>query len=118
MYYASNGLVDSETRYPLIEKLALALVILARRLRPYFQAHTIHVLTNQPLRQVLQKLETSGRPVKWAVELGEFDIHYKSRSSIKGQAAEDFISEMTPLSESTTLSTGASISTTIEPSRD
>ena len=85
MYYASKGLVDSETRYPLIEKLALALVISARRLRPYFQAHTIHVLTDQPLRQVLQKPETSGRLVKWAIELGEFDIHYKLRNSIKGR---------------------------------
>ncbi|XP_008231833.1 PREDICTED: uncharacterized protein LOC103331001 [Prunus mume] len=62
---------------------------------PYFQAHTIHVLTNQPLRQVLQKPETSGRLVKWAIELGEFDIHYKPRPATKGQAVADFISEFT-----------------------
>ncbi|KAI5324809.1 hypothetical protein L3X38_033882 [Prunus dulcis] len=77
VHYVSKALQDTEVRYQDIEKLAFALVVPARRLRPYFQAHTIHVLTNQPLRQVLQKPETSGRLVKWAIELGEFDIHYK-----------------------------------------
>ncbi|CAL9018474.1 unnamed protein product, partial [Prunus brigantina] len=75
--------------------LALALVISARRLRPYFQAHQITVLTNQPLRQVLQKPETSGRLIKWAIELGEFDIQFKPRPAEKGQAVADFISELT-----------------------
>ncbi|CAL8137244.1 unnamed protein product [Prunus armeniaca] len=95
MHYVSKGLQDAEIRYPDIEKLAFALVVSARRLRPYFQAHIIHVLTNQPLRQVLQKPETSGRLVKWAIELGEFDIHYKPRQATKGQAVTDFISEFT-----------------------
>ncbi|CAL9031394.1 unnamed protein product, partial [Prunus brigantina] len=84
VHYVSKALQDAEARYPDIEKLAFALVVSARRLRPYFQAHTIHVLTNHPLRQVLQKPETSGRLVKWAIELGEFDIHYKPRPATKG----------------------------------
>ncbi|CAL2237942.1 unnamed protein product [Prunus armeniaca] len=95
VHYVSKALQDAEVRYPDIEKLAFALVVSARRLRPYFQAHTIHVLTNQPLRQVLLKPETSGRLVKWAIELGEFDIHYKPRLAMKGQAVADFISEFT-----------------------
>ncbi|KAI5344902.1 hypothetical protein L3X38_012779 [Prunus dulcis] len=86
VHYVSKALQDAEVRYPDIEKLAFALVVSARRLRPYFQAHTIHVLTNQSLRQVLQKPETCGRLVKWAIELGEFDIHYKPRPAMKGQA--------------------------------
>ncbi|CAL9001014.1 unnamed protein product, partial [Prunus brigantina] len=61
VHYVSKALQDAEARYSDIEKLAFALVVSARRLRPYFQAHTIHVLTNHPLRQVLQKPETSGR---------------------------------------------------------
>ncbi|KAI5341938.1 hypothetical protein L3X38_009813 [Prunus dulcis] len=95
VHYVSKALQDAEVRYPDIEKLAFALVVSARRLRPYFQAHTIHVLTNQPLRQVLQKPETSGRLVKWAIELGEFDIHYKPRPAMRGQAVADFLSEFT-----------------------
>ncbi|CAL2271716.1 unnamed protein product [Prunus armeniaca] len=92
---SNKTLQDVEVQYPDIEKLAFALVVSGRRLRPYFQAHTIHVLTNQPLRQVLQKPETSERLVKWAIELGEFDIHYKPHPATKGQAIADFISEFT-----------------------
>ncbi|KAI5338860.1 hypothetical protein L3X38_018132 [Prunus dulcis] len=89
-------LSSAELRYPPLEQLALALVVSARRLRPYFQAHGIKVLTNQPLRQVLQKPEISGRLIKWAIELGEFDIQFVPRPAEKGQAVADFISELTP----------------------
>ncbi|KAM2919643.1 hypothetical protein COP2_041582 [Malus domestica] len=44
VYYASKVLQDAETRYSNIEKLALALVMSARKLRPYLQAHSIIVL--------------------------------------------------------------------------
>ncbi|XP_052289962.1 uncharacterized protein LOC127899863 [Citrus sinensis] len=50
VYYTSKALVDAETRYPVIEKWTLALAIAARKLRPYFQAHLIVVMTDQPLR--------------------------------------------------------------------
>ena len=57
MYYMSKRLLDAETRYPKLDKLALALalalVVVSRKLRPYFHAHIIEVLTNYPLRQVL-----------------------------------------------------------------
>ncbi|KAM1590462.1 hypothetical protein EV1_034167 [Malus domestica] len=53
VYYASKALQDAETRYSNIEKLALALVMSARKLRPYFQAHFIIVLTNHTLQQIL-----------------------------------------------------------------
>ncbi|KAI5342264.1 hypothetical protein L3X38_010139 [Prunus dulcis] len=76
IFYVSKALQNAELRYPPLEQLALALVVSARRLRPYFQAHGIKVLTNQPLRQVLQKPEISGRLIKWAIELGEFDIQF------------------------------------------
>lgn len=49
-----------------MEKLTLALVTAFRKLRPCFQAHTIEVLTSFPLKQVLQKIDASGRLLKWA----------------------------------------------------
>ncbi|KAK3042746.1 hypothetical protein RJ639_000804 [Escallonia herrerae] len=67
IYYASKVLQDVETRYPKIYKIALALIISARRLQPYFQSHTIVVLTDQPLRKVLLSPEASGR-LKDAIE--------------------------------------------------
>ncbi|KAM1734972.1 hypothetical protein ACFX11_020372 [Malus domestica] len=50
VYYTNKAQQDAETRYSNIEKLALALVMSARKLRPYFQAHVIIVLINHPLR--------------------------------------------------------------------
>ena len=93
IYFVSKALQGPELNYPLLEKLALALVHTARRLRRYFQAHAICVLTDQPIRQVLLKPENSGRLAKWAIELGEHDITYKPRSAIKGQVLADFIAE-------------------------
>ena len=68
-----------------MEKLILALVTAARKLRPYFQAHTIEVPIEYPMKQVLHKPETSGRLMKWAIELSEFDIRYRPKTAIKGQ---------------------------------
>ncbi|KAK3023717.1 hypothetical protein RJ639_042727 [Escallonia herrerae] len=95
IYYVSKVLQDVETRYPKIDKIALALIISARRLRPYFQSHTIIVLTDQPLRKVLMSPGASGRLVNWSVELGEFDLQYKPRTAVKAQALADFIVECT-----------------------
>ena len=78
-----------------MEKLILALVTAARKLRPYFQAHTIEVPTEYLMKQVLHKPETSGRLIKWAIELSEFDIRYKPKTAIKGQVLADFIMEFT-----------------------
>ena len=53
-----------KTRYPEMEKLALALVIAARKLRLYFHSHPVQVLINYPLRQVLHKPDASGQLLK------------------------------------------------------
>ena len=67
--YCSRALRGAKERYPRMEKLILALVTVARKLHPYFQAHTIEVPTEYPMKQVLHKPETSGRLMKWALEL-------------------------------------------------
>ena len=79
-----------EEHYPRIEKLAFSLVMSTQRLRPYFQAHTIKVLTECSLRKILQKPNLSGRLVSWEIELGEFDIEFHPRTSLKGQALANF----------------------------
>ena len=78
-----------------MEKLILALVTTSRKLRPYFQAHTIEIPIEYPMKQVLHKPETSGRLMKWAIELSEFDIIYKPKTTIKGQILADFVMEFT-----------------------
>ena len=64
IYYCSRALRGAKERYPRMEKLILALVTTARKLRPYFQAHTIEVPTKYPIKQVLHKPETSRRLMK------------------------------------------------------
>ena len=49
VYYLSKMLVDVETQYLLLEKMALALGHVSRKLPHYFKAHTIWVLTEYPL---------------------------------------------------------------------
>ena len=95
VYFTSRALRGAEKRYPQLEKLAFALVIAARRLKPYFQAHTIIVLTDKPLRKAMHSPEAAGRMALWAIELSEFDIQYRPRTAIKGQVVADFIAEFT-----------------------
>lgn len=59
VYYSSKAFQRAEERYTPLEKLALALVLSALKLRPYFQGHPIRILTSYPLHQVLQNLELS-----------------------------------------------------------
>ncbi|GFS42902.1 hypothetical protein Acr_00g0082420 [Actinidia rufa] len=95
IYYVSKTLIGAEARYPRIERIAYALMIAARKLRHYFQAHSIIVLTDQPLKQILQRPDTSGRLLKWPIELSEFHIEYRPRTAIKAQALADFIVKFT-----------------------
>ena len=78
-----------------MEKLAFALLIAARKLKPYFEAHTIDVLTDRPLRKAMSSPKVVGRMTLWAVELSEFDIQYHLRTAVKGQVVADFIAEFT-----------------------
>ncbi|GJV64439.1 reverse transcriptase domain-containing protein [Tanacetum coccineum] len=74
--------------------MALALRHASRRLRRYFEAHPITVITDQPIKQVLSKADTSSRLAPYAVELGVYNIMYEPRNAIKGQILADFINEI------------------------
>ena len=96
VYYVSKSLLDVETRYSQLEKLALALVTAACKLQPYFQCHPITILTIFPLKGILHRPELFGWLTKWVVELREYDIPFQSRTSIKSQVLTEFIADFTP----------------------
>ena len=96
VFYISKALLDAETRYPKIKKLILALVVAARKLRPYFQAHMVIVMTQYPLRSILHGPDASQRVMKWALELGQYGLVFQPRTAIKAQALAYFIVEFTP----------------------
>ena len=75
--------------------MALAFITAALKLKPYFQAHIIVVLTDQPLKKVMSNPEAAGRMALWAIELSEFDVQYRPRIAIKRQVMADFIAEYT-----------------------
>ena len=78
-----------------MEKLAFAFITVARKLRPYFQAHTIVVLMNHPLRKAMNKPDAVGRLIQWSIELSDFDIDYRPQTVIKAQALANFVAEFT-----------------------
>lgn len=83
VYYISKCLVPIEERFSLMEKFGLALVMAARKLRPYPQSHPIVVVIEHPIKTVLHRSELSSRMVKWVVELSEHDITFRHRSAVK-----------------------------------
>ncbi|GJS66483.1 reverse transcriptase domain-containing protein [Tanacetum coccineum] len=93
IYFVSRALRGPEVNYTAMEKLVLALVHASKRLRRYFQAHPIIVITDQPIKNILSNPEVAGRMQKWSIQLGEFGIHYRPRVSVKGQVLADFIVE-------------------------
>ena len=60
VFFINKSLVDAEIRYNHLEQAALALWVATKKVRPYFQAHPIVVLTNLPLQSTIQP-DLSGR---------------------------------------------------------
>ena len=79
-----KSLHEVEIRYSLLEKVILAVVYASRKLPHYFQAYTVVVLTQLPLKSVLRTTDYTGRITLWNTILGAFDIKYMTRTSIKG----------------------------------
>ena len=66
-----------------------------RKLPHYFQAHTVVILTQFPLKAILRSADYTGRIAKWGTVLGAFDIKYMPRTSVKGQVLADLVAEFT-----------------------
>ncbi|XP_057808633.1 uncharacterized protein LOC131023106 [Salvia miltiorrhiza] len=95
VYFVSKIIQGAEIRYTAVEKTAYAIMITARKLRPYFLSHKVIVRTALPFQQILGRPDLAGRMVKWAIELGEYDVAFEPRTTIKSQALADFIQETT-----------------------
>ncbi|GJY82085.1 reverse transcriptase domain-containing protein [Tanacetum coccineum] len=70
VHYVSRMLNDAEKNYTPLEKLALSLLHMSRRLQRYFKAHPIKVITNQPLKQILSKTQALGKLAKYSAPAG------------------------------------------------
>ena len=93
VYYVSKSLHEAEVCYLPLEKAILAVMHATKKLPHYFQAHTMVVLTQFPLKSILQSAYYTEKIAKWGTILGAFDIKYMPRTSIKGQVLADLVAE-------------------------
>jgi ribonuclease HI len=95
MYYISEVLSETKARYPQIQKLLYAVVLARRKLRHYFEAHPVTVVSSFPLGEIIRNPNAAGRIAKWSVELMGETLAYTPRKAIKSQILVDFIVEWT-----------------------
>ena len=60
VYYVCKSLHEVEVRYLPLKKAILAVVLGTRKLPHYFQAHTVVVLTQLPLKTILRSADYTG----------------------------------------------------------
>jgi ribonuclease HI len=96
VYYVSEVLHEAKVRYLETHKLLYDVLVASRKLRHYFQAHRVVVVTSFPLRAILHNSNATSNIAKWVAELAEFQLEFQPRHAIKSQVLADFIVEWTP----------------------
>ena len=85
VYFVSEVLTNTKSRYPQTQKLLYAFVMATKKLQHYFTEHEVSVITSFPLGEVVRNRNAVGRISKWAVELMGYDIKFVPRTTIKSQ---------------------------------
>jgi ribonuclease HI len=93
MYYISEVLSETKARYPQVQKLLYAVVLARRKLRHYFEAHPVTVVSSFPLGEIIRNPDLAGRIAKWSLELMGKSLAYAPRKAIKSQILADFVTE-------------------------
>jgi hypothetical protein len=71
-------------------------VVLARcKLRHYFEAHPVSVVSSFPLGEIIRNPDAAGRIAKWSAELMGKTLAYAPRKAIKSNILADFVAEWT-----------------------
>jgi len=104
VYYVSRTLKDAETRYPRIEKACLVVIYASQRLKRYFSAHQILLVTkSHPIKALLHQPLLTGRIAQWLVLLSQYDIGLRTPKAVKSQAIADLLAQF-PGEEESSLS--------------
>jgi hypothetical protein len=83
VYYISEVLSDTKARYPQIQKLLYVVVLARRKLRHYFKAHPVTVVSSFPLGVIIRNPDAAGKITKWSVELVGKTLAYAPHKAIK-----------------------------------
>jgi ribonuclease HI len=95
VYYISQVLSKTNACYPQIQKLLYAVVLARRKLRHYFEAHSVMVVSTFPLGEIIRNPGAAGRIAKRSVQLMGETLAYAPRKAIKSQILADFVAEWT-----------------------
>lgn len=83
IHYISKVLEGPKKHYSELEKVAYAVVMVAKKLKHYFQSHPTTVPSQFPLDNIFRNPEAVGRIAKWATQLSDYTITFVGRSTIK-----------------------------------
>jgi hypothetical protein len=95
VYYISEVLSETKARYPQVQNLLYAVVLGRCKLRHYFEAHPVTVVSSFPLGEIIRNSDAAGRIAKWLVELMGETLAYAPRKAIKSQILANFVAEWT-----------------------
>src|SRR5664279_5342781 len=90
VYYLSEVLSQSKKNYPHYQKMVYGVHLAAKKLKHYFQEHTIKVVSTAPLSEIIGNKDATGQVAKWAIMLAAHNIRYEPRTAIKSQILADF----------------------------
>ncbi|XP_027178001.1 uncharacterized protein LOC113777160 [Coffea eugenioides] len=94
LYYLSRMMTSNELNYSPIEKLCLALIFVIQKLKHYFHAHTIRLISkSNPIKYVMAKPVLSDRLARWYLQFQQFEIIYVPAKAVKGQILADFLAD-------------------------
>jgi hypothetical protein len=88
-------LSETKAHYPQIQKVLYAVVLARCKLRHYFEANPVTVLSSFPLGEIIRNLDAAGRIAKWSVELMGETLAYALCKVNKSQILADFVAEWT-----------------------
>ena len=91
VYYLSEVISLSKQNYPHYQKMTYGVYLAAKKLKHYFQEHSITVVCEAPISEIVGCKDATGRVAKWAIELSPYAPSYERRDAIKSQALPDFL---------------------------
>jgi hypothetical protein len=76
VYYVSEVLHEAKARYLETHKLIYAILVASNKLRHYFQANRVMLVTSYPLKAILHNSNATCNIAKWAAELAKFQLEF------------------------------------------